>query len=141
MKECILILGSNMGDKIYNIQKALKYIDNEIGKVIKQTEILETEPVEFVSCNIFCNIAILISTQHSPIALLNSIKQIEKKMGRIVDSKKSGSYEDRIIDIDIVSFENLFFKSINLDIPHFKHLKKRCFSKILIEKLKKQLKS
>lgn len=129
----VLLLGSNLGEQKKNIELALKKI-NEAGNQISQTsEYLMSDPVEFASSNIFCNIATIIFTHLSPIQLLDCIKNIEVEMGRINDSKVSGGYTDRIIDIDIIKYNELIFKSERLEIPHKKHLFERDFSRILLK--------
>ncbi len=128
----VLLLGSNIGDKKYNLDTALERL-KEAGDILKKSEYLTSEPVEFVSSNNFCNIASIIFTHLSPIQILNFIKKIEVEMGRINDSKVSGSYSDRIIDIDIIKFNELKFTSGRLEIPHKKHLFDREFSKILLK--------
>lgn len=129
----VLLLGSNLGDQKKNVEQALQKI-NEGGNQISQTsDFLLTDPVEFVSSNIFCNIAAVIFTHLSPIQLLDFIKNIEIEMGRINDSKASGGYSDRIIDIDIIKYNDLIFKSERLEIPHQKHLFEREFSRILLK--------
>lgn len=133
--EVVLLLGSNIGDTKKNIDDALVRL-NEVGKIAQQTDYLLTEPVEFVSSNIFCNIATVLYTQLSPIQLITYIKKVEIEMGRILDSTVTKEYTDRIIDIDIVRYNNLNFISEKLVIPHKKHLFEREFSKYLIEKLK-----
>ncbi len=132
-----LLLGSNLGNPEKNIKAAMERIETEIGSIINKTEVLHTEPVEFVSKNIFCNIALLIKTQFSPIKLLESIKKIEREMGRTEDTLISKVYEDRIIDIDIVLFGNIQFFSKKLQIPHQKNLYQRDFSRKLLNVLKK----
>ena len=136
-QEVVLLLGSNLGNGENNINTALELIHTEIGNVFNRTEIVKTVPVEFVSNNIFCNIAVLIKTQFSPIKLLNSLKVIEFKMGREKDTMILGEYQDRIIDIDIVLYGNLEFWSKDLEIPHQKHLYQRDFSRELLYVLKK----
>jgi 2-amino-4-hydroxy-6-hydroxymethyldihydropteridine diphosphokinase len=128
----VLLLGSNIGDKKNNLDVALQRL-KAVGDVLKNSEYLTSEPVEFVSSNNFCNIATIIFTHFSPIQLLNYIKQIEIEMGRINDSKISGGYADRIIDIDIIKYNELKFTSERLEIPHQKHLFEREFSKILLK--------
>ena len=96
---------------------------------------IETQPVEFESINIFCNIAIVLTTKLSPYSFLNAVKSIEKDMGRELDSSAVGGYIDRIIDIDIVTFNNINFESKKLKIPHHKHLCEREFSKALLDSL------
>lgn len=131
----VLLLGSNIGDKKKNLELALDKITDAGHQVLKISEFLTSEPVEFVSSNIFCNIASIIFTHLSPIQLLDFVKSIEIEMGRINDSKISGGYHDRIIDIDIVKYNELKFTSERLEIPHIKHLFEREFSGILLENL------
>ncbi len=127
-----LLLGSNLGNTKENIDLALIRIDDEIGHITKRSDILYTEAVEFDSINIFCNIAIVIKTQFSPECLLFLLKKIEQEMGRREDSRVTIEYTDRVIDIDIVFYENLRFESKKLVIPHIKHIKEREFSKKLL---------
>lgn len=130
-----LLLGSNLDLPERNIDTAIRKIEDEIGNVVERSEILHTKPVEFVSNNIFCNIALVIKTQFSPIKLLRNIKLIERAMGRDDDTLISGEYQDRIIDIDIVSFGHLKFYCKELTIPHQKHLYQRDFSRRLLNVL------
>ena len=135
--EVTLLLGSNLGDSKKNIELAIDKIERNIGQILNRSEMLFTEPVEFVSNNIFCNIALLIKTQFSPNKILKSAKLIEREMGREDDTLISGEYQDRIIDIDIVSIGNLHFWCRELQIPHQKHLYQREFSKKLLNVLHK----
>jgi len=128
----VLLLGSNIGDTKNNLDIAITKI-GEVNHILKKSEYLTSEPTEFVSSNIFCNIAAVIFTHFSPIKLLNFIKKIEFDMGRVNDSKISGCYTDRIIDIDIITYNELNFISERLEIPHKKHLFEREFSRILLK--------
>ena len=132
-----LLLGSNLDLPERNIDTAIRKIEDEIGNVVERSEILHTKPVEFVSNNIFCNIAVLIKTQFSPIKLLNFIKKIEFDMGRIEDSSVTNAYLDRIIDIDIVLYGGLKFDCKTLNIPHKKHVYEREFSRNLLMSIKR----
>lgn len=136
-KETILLLGSNLGDQKKNLEQAISLLKTRVGEVTKQTDFVFSEPVEFISKNIFCNIAVCINTNLSPIQLLKSVKEIEKEMGRVQDSAFYGEYQDRIIDIDIVQMEGLIFECDRLQIPHKKHLEQRQFSKEILDNLKK----
>ena len=135
--EVTLLLGSNLGDTKKNIETALHYIEKEFGPILRRSDILLNKPVEFASNNIFCNIALRIKTQFSPIELLNSIKKIEFEMGRTEDSLITKGYMDRVIDIDIVFYGNLKFASGRLKIPHEKHANEREFSKKLLLSIRK----
>ncbi|MCE4065925.1 2-amino-4-hydroxy-6-hydroxymethyldihydropteridine diphosphokinase [Chryseobacterium gleum] len=129
----VLLLGSNLGEQKKNVELALKKISDAGNHISQISEYLMSEPVEFASSNIFCNIATVIFTDLSPIQLLDCIKNIEIEMGRINDSKVSGGYTDRIIDIDIIKYNELNFKSERLEIPHKKHLFERDFSRVLLK--------
>ena len=131
----VLLLGSNIGNTLENIENAIAKIEKRIGKIDKFSKILETKPVEFVSNNIFRNIALSLYASISPFSLLKEIKNIEKEMGRLEDSSVKGGYEDRIIDIDIVKFGEINLQSSVLEIPHKKHLFERDFSRILLQEL------
>lgn len=128
----VLLLGSNIGDQKNNIDTALEKL-SETCTILKKSEYLTSEPVEFASSNIFCNIATIISTHLSPIQLLDYVKKIEIDMGRLTDSTVSKVYTDRIIDIDIVKYGELKFVSERLEIPHNRHLFEREFSRILLK--------
>ncbi|SMO61709.1 2-amino-4-hydroxy-6-hydroxymethyldihydropteridinediphosphokinase [Chryseobacterium rhizoplanae] len=129
----VLLLGSNLGEQKKNVELALKKLKDAGNNISQTSEYLMSEPVEFVSSNIFCNIAAIIFTPLSPIQLLDCIKNIEVEMGRINDSKVSGGYTDRIIDIDIIKYNELNFQSERLEIPHKKHLFERDFSRVLLK--------
>ena len=133
----VLLLGSNINNPEKNIQVALEKLETNIGAILKNSELIISAPVEFDSINNFCNIAVKLKTQFSPIHILNSIKKIEYDMGRTEDTLISNSYSDRSIDIDIVLFGGVHFVSERLQIPHFKHLYNREFSRKLLDQLTK----
>lgn len=135
LQHAVLLLGSNINFPQQNIENAIKILDNEVGKVVKISKMLETNAVEFDSVNIFCNIALIIETEFSPIKLLQKIKDIEVNMGRIEDSRALGGCQDRIIDIDIVSYNGVRFIAEDLMIPHYKHTFERDFSRELLNQL------
>ena len=91
--------------------------------------------MEFDSFNFFCNIAVRIKTQFSPFRLLAEIKTIERSMGRLQDSSDLGVYNDRIIDIDIILYNNIRFISRKLVIPHAKNLYERDFASGIIKQV------
>ncbi|MCJ8152222.1 2-amino-4-hydroxy-6-hydroxymethyldihydropteridine diphosphokinase [Chryseobacterium sp. SSA4.19] len=130
--KAVLLLGSNLGDQKKNVEMALEMLKDGGNEVIRVSEFLMSQPVEFESSNIFCNIATIILTNLSPVQLLDFVKNIEIKMGRLHDSR-DGGYTDRIIDIDIITYNGLIFVSKRLEIPHRKHLFERTFSGILLK--------
>ena len=137
----VLLLGSNLGDTEQNLKNAIAKIEKSVGNINFFSQMIETVPVEFVSNNIFRNIALGLFTQHSPFFLLKTIKRIEKEMGRLSDSFAIGEFVDRLIDIDIVTYDNINFESNKLILPHKKHLFERDFSKLLLQSLNEKIKT
>ncbi len=133
--DVLLLLGSNLGDPKKNLKIALERLEKAYCRIIRISEFHYTAPVGFLSSHEFCNVAVLATTEFSPLKLLAFIKNIEAEMGRTNDSSATGKYEDRIIDIDIVKFRTLVFQSQSLQIPHKKHLYEREFSRVLISEL------
>ena len=130
MHKVYLGLGSNLGDKENNIQKAIQMIGERVGKVLRQSALIETEPWGFESENKFLNGAILVETELSPHELLKTTQQIERELGRKKKksslnvylskclSKRQKSYTDRPIDIDILLYDDLTVDEPDLKIPH-----------------------
>ncbi len=125
-----LLLGSNLNDRKKNLKDAQMHIQKEIGEIIKQSEIIETEPEGFESENPFLNQTIISLTSLSPISLLKKIKEIEAKIGRIYLPSKQ-LYQDRIIDIDILMFNQIKFESAILSIPHHQIISRKFVKKIM----------
>ena len=131
----VLLLGSNINNPENDINTALATIQERIGAILNKSELITSKPVEFDSNNYFCNIAVKIKTQLSPIMLLKELKMVEVEMGRTKDSSHFATYQDRIIDIDIVLYNNIRFVSKKLLIPHYKNLFEREFAKELIKQI------
>ena len=106
-------LGSNIGDREINLLKALSLISQE-SRLIKTSSIYETKPIGYEKQSYFLNMVCQISTKLKPVDLLQSIKQIENKLGR----KPSFRNAPRIIDIDILFYDNKIMNINNLVIPH-----------------------
>ena len=132
----VLLLGSNINNPEKNIQIALKKIEESIGAILNKSELINSAPVEFDSYNIFCNIAIRIKTQISPIKLLDKLKEIERAMGRTKDSSYFGTYQDRIMDIDLILYNDINFVSKRLIVPHYKNLFERDFAIRIINEVR-----
>lgn len=110
-----LSLGSNIGDKLENIEISIKYIIEKIGKVLAISKMYRTSSWGFKSENYFLNNVIKIETNLSPQDLLSRIQTIEKALGR---KRLTSGYSDRTIDIDILFYENEIIKEENLIVPH-----------------------
>ena len=117
MHKVYLSLGSNLGHKEENIRKAIELIGLRVGLVVRQSSLISTEPWGFQSDNQFINAAVLCHTELSPREVLRATQKIEREMGR---SHKSvgGHYSDRIIDIDILLYDELRVDEPDLQIPH-----------------------
>ena len=110
-------LGSNLGDKEGNIREAISRIGELIGEVDRQSTLHATEPWGFESDNTFVNAAIRCTTSLSPFEILNITQNIERAMGRTLKSV-DGQYHDRIIDIDILIYDDLHITTPQLTLPH-----------------------
>lgn len=123
MSDVYLILGSNLGDRIKNLRKAADHISENIGKIINESSVYETEPWGFNHRWNFLNQVLKISTSLSPGEILDEIIKIENLSGR---KRSNIKYEARVIDIDILFYNNKVIKSDRLIIPHPK-IKERMF--------------
>ncbi len=113
--QVILSLGSNLGNRLETIQSCIDLIHSEVATVVKVSKIYETPAWGFES-EPFYNVAILIHTTKSAQKILNQVLKVEKKLGR-VRSKDSG-YQARIIDVDIIAFDEEIISTETLQIPH-----------------------
>ncbi|WP_300393142.1 2-amino-4-hydroxy-6-hydroxymethyldihydropteridine diphosphokinase [Fusobacterium sp.] len=110
-----LSLGSNMGDKKKNLLDAIEKIDNlENTKVTSKSTILETEPFGYTEQDWFLNACIEIKTLFTPQELLEKLLSIELYMGR----ERIIKWGPRIIDLDILFFDNEIIQDKNLCVPH-----------------------
>ena len=125
-----ITLGSNIGNKVFNIKNAINYVSKSV-EVKRISNYYETEPWGYESKNSFVNAGIIIETIFSPEDLLAFLKQIEKKMGR---QKTTGGYQDRIIDLDILTFDHVTLSTTKLVIPHPK-IAERKFSIVILKDL------
>ena len=112
-----LSLGSNLGDKQRNIRVAVEKIGELIGHVESQSALHITAPWGFESDNMFVNAAVKCVTTLSPREVLNNTKAIEQQMGRTTKSV-DGAYHDRVIDIDILIYDDIHINEPDLVIPH-----------------------
>ena len=117
MHTVYLSLGSNIGNRKRIIRTAVDMIDHKVGHVIKQSSLYETEPWGFYSPNKFINACVCCETSLSPRSLLTITQDIEKTLGRTGKSI-DGKYNDRVIDIDILLYDDIDVDEPDLKIPH-----------------------
>lgn len=109
-------LGTNLGNKRRNLITAAALLSERTGDILALSDIYETEPWGFESSNTFLNAALTLETVLSPFELLDATRLIEIEMGRI--EKSAGAYQDRIIDIDLLLYDDLILQTLRLTLPH-----------------------
>lgn len=143
MHEVYLSLGSNLGDREQQLKQAIRFIDERIGEVVRQSSFIETEPWGFQSDHRFLNAAICCLTDKTPREVLQLTQQIERDLGKTkahatrrapqssalsphpssITHHPSAlspqpSYYDRPIDIDILLYDDWKVSEPDLKIPH-----------------------
>ena len=123
-------LGSNLGNRQNNLERAIRRIRKRVGKVVRISTFITTEPWGFKSPNAFLNGVISCQTALSPREVLQVTQEIEREMGRTQKSlpvsqqptansqQPIAKYADRTIDIDILLYDNLIVDEPDLKIPH-----------------------
>ncbi|AOW20625.1 2-amino-4-hydroxy-6-hydroxymethyldihydropteridine diphosphokinase [Urechidicola croceus] len=117
-----LSLGSNQGNRLEHLQKAVNLIGIEVGAIKKISSVYQTKSWGFDSDD-FYNICIKVSTNLNPENLLLKILAIEQKLGRIRSEKKG--YSSRNIDVDILLFDDEVIISQDLMVPHPRMLERK----------------
>lgn len=110
-------LGTNLGDKRKNLNDAIRMLKNLVGEVEKVSSVIETEPEGFKSDNMFLNTVVKVRTALSPFELLDITQDVEKSLGR-KEKSSNGIYHDRVIDIDILLYDDINISTPRLVIPH-----------------------
>ena len=113
--QVVLSLGSNQGNRLENIENCLQLIHQEIGTIIKVSRLYETPSWGFDS-DAFYNCALAIHTFVSADTILSQILKIETQLGRV--RGEALGYQSRIIDIDLIAFDEVIIDAENLQIPH-----------------------
>lgn len=115
MANVYLGLGSNLGDREENLEKSIEALNNfEEIDVTTRSSILATEPYGKTDQPEFMNMCVEINTRMSPLSLLETVLGIEHSLGRV----REEVWGPRIIDIDILLYEDLELELDDLSIPH-----------------------
>ncbi len=117
MSTLYLSLGTNLGDRRQNLKSALELIGSKVGTVVSASDIIETDPWGFESPNPFLNMVVKVETDLKPLEVLDVTQEIERQLGRATKSV-NGEYHDRLIDIDILLYDDLVMDTPELTIPH-----------------------
>ncbi|CAM3619750.1 2-amino-4-hydroxy-6-hydroxymethyldihydropteridine diphosphokinase [Flavobacterium chungbukense] len=113
--QVVLSIGSNQGSRLENIQNCIDLIHQKVGSVIKVSKLYETPAWGFES-DAFYNCALLLYTNSSAQKILNQILKVEKELGRIRSNQEG--YQSRIIDVDLIVFDDEIIDSEKLQVPH-----------------------
>jgi len=114
MNEAYLLTGGNTGDRLLNLQQAYFKIEKQAGTILKKSAIYETAAWGLTAQSPFLNQALLLSTLFGPEELLQKLLHIEQESGR----ERIVKMGPRIIDIDILFYNNEIISTSDLIVPH-----------------------
>ena len=124
-------IGSNLGDKVYQCEKAISEILRaDRHKLLSKSSLFKTKPIGYTSQDWFINGVIKIETDLEPLELLQVLKDIESRLGR----EKTFRWGPRVIDLDILLFDEEEIEMEGLQIPH-PRLQERQFVLILLAEI------
>lgn len=109
-----LSLGSNIGDRAANIDRAMELLSARGVRIAKRSSLYATEPVDFGPQREFLNCAIEVETALMPRQLLRAAQEVEREMGR----RRAVKRGPRVIDIDVLLFGANVMRTPELEIPH-----------------------
>lgn len=132
-----LNLGSNLGNRLLHLTRAMKAIGEEFGPYDISHKV-ESDPWGFDSTNRFVNIGLAIESDLAPEEVLDRLQAIEKSISPRGHRRWDGSYNDREIDIDIMATDGGEYHSDRLDIPH-PHLREREFFMTPLQELSQEI--
>jgi 2-amino-4-hydroxy-6-hydroxymethyldihydropteridine diphosphokinase len=115
-------IGSNFGNREKNCAKALALLEREGIKIVKRSSMIETEPWGVREQPKFMNMAVEVTTDMVPDLLLRKLKEVEAELGRVETTR----WGPRIIDLDILFYDDMVMSSPELEIPH-PHMHEREF--------------
>jgi 2-amino-4-hydroxy-6-hydroxymethyldihydropteridine diphosphokinase len=130
MNKAYLLIGGNMGNREGFLAAAREELERKGCRLLQQSALYETAAWGLEDQNPFLNQALEIETSSGPFQLLKKLLQIEKKIGRTRDLK----YGPRMIDIDILFFNDAIVQEDFLTIPH-PHLQNRRFALVPMQEI------
>lgn len=123
MPSVVVLFGSNSGDRLHYVKKAIQQIEAEVGKITNISPLYESEPWGFDDETWFINGVLIVETELEAENVLSKLLSIENSLGRRrTDSER---YESRTIDLDILLYNEIILESENLVIPHPRLHKRR----------------
>ena len=137
MARVFISLGSNVGDRLANIQQAVSLLSmTDKIKIVKSSSFYETEPWGNKNQNWFVNATVALDTELSPVELLKLCQSVEMQLGR--NRVNQEKWSERTIDIDILMYDNLIMSNDILSIPH-PYMHKRAFVLVPMLEVKSDL--
>ena len=118
MHKVYLSLGANIGNRKRAMRQTIEKLGEFVGSVVCQSALYETKPWGFESPNDFINCCVLVETPLSPRQLLEATQRIERDLGRVEKTAEDHEYHDRVIDIDILLYDDITVDEPDLKIPH-----------------------
>lgn len=122
LNKAYLLIGGNVGNKLFFLEQAVMLLQKQCGKITDRSSIYETAPWGNIHQASFLNQALELQTRYEAENLMFLLLKIEEQMGRVRLEK----YGPRIIDIDVLFFNDEVYNTIELTIPH-KELQNRRF--------------
>ncbi len=123
MHSAYISVGSNLGDSLKNCKNGILALAESGQSTLKaQSSYYKTEPVDYKDQEWFINAVVLIGTTLDPYGLLNELNSIQLSAGRIKDAVRFGP---RILDLDIIFYDDLIINSSDLIVPHPRMHKRR----------------
>ena len=118
-----ICVGSNLGNKLENCRQGVAELTRgKTSRLMEQSPVYQTEPVDYKDQNWFVNYVVKIETVLEPLALLDRLKSIEHHAGRTRDSVRFGP---RVLDLDIIFYDEMVMDDPRLVIPHPRMHKRR----------------
>ena len=108
-------VGSNLGNKLENCRQGIQSLTEHNVRIVAQSNLYQTEPVDYKDQGWFINFAVKIETDLDPFQLMERIQTIQRKAGRIHDEIRFGP---RILDLDIILYDEVVIHSPQLIVPH-----------------------
>lgn len=119
----LLGLGSNLGNLHENLREARRQI-GELCSIVRASSEIQTAPWGYESGNMYLNQVLVCECDMEPLQLLGQLQEIERRMGRRAKTV-DGQYQDRIIDIDILTYGDIHISTPELTIPHPRMLQRQ----------------
>ena len=128
-----LNIGTNLGDRIANLRRAIVALSAGTGGC-GVSSVVTSEPWGFDSPHRFVNVGVMLRSALEPLDMLQWLHDIERRLGSAAHRDAQGGYVDRLVDIDIMAIDNLVIDTPELTVPH-RHLMDRDFFYLLMRQL------